>query len=349
MKTLRLHRHAHPQPPPERDPAACLRSLGAALLLLALASYTPSDPSFNTVGGYCRRGPASPQLDRPPRRLSRRRPAANPRRRGLSLPVLLARLGVCWLRSRAAGSPWPKCSAWCSGCSSRPPPSPCCPASALAHALPIVRPHRRARRRRDGALPQPARHMLVVGLMVCSRSISPPPSPSTPRASGPPITSPSSAALREKWNRLAHAVATPSPAEMIDQEGEVSAPGARRPTPKLAAARKSGRAAAKATRRRRNTLLSGIFGWLPATASRQRRAVPSSRARSSRPRAPVWQAMPRTNVDAPPVTAVLAPPPPPPLPSPRPSPPLPRRCRRSPMSSDSPSFAHRPSQLHRRR
>jgi S-DNA-T family DNA segregation ATPase FtsK/SpoIIIE len=32
--------------------------VGAGLLLLALASYTPSDPSFNTVGAYVTGRPA---------------------------------------------------------------------------------------------------------------------------------------------------------------------------------------------------------------------------------------------------------------------------------------------------
>jgi S-DNA-T family DNA segregation ATPase FtsK/SpoIIIE len=32
--------------------------VGAGLLLLALASYTPSDPSFNTVGSYVTGRPA---------------------------------------------------------------------------------------------------------------------------------------------------------------------------------------------------------------------------------------------------------------------------------------------------
>ncbi len=80
--------------------------VAAGLLLLALASYTPADPSFNTAGGFARTG----------------RPAHN--WTGLSgayfadlalqsvglaiflVPLALLRLGICWMRSRPAGAPF---------------------------------------------------------------------------------------------------------------------------------------------------------------------------------------------------------------------------------------------------
>jgi S-DNA-T family DNA segregation ATPase FtsK/SpoIIIE len=78
--------------------------VSAALLFLALATYTPTDPSFNTVGGYA--------------------PGARPAHNwtGLAgawiadailqtigiaaffLPIVLGRVGLCWTRQRAAGS-----------------------------------------------------------------------------------------------------------------------------------------------------------------------------------------------------------------------------------------------------
>ena len=81
--------------------------VAAALLLLALVSYTPSDPSFNTVGGYASGRPAhnwtgivgawvadsALQVD------------------GVAiflLPLVLARLGISWMRSMPAGSPYAK-------------------------------------------------------------------------------------------------------------------------------------------------------------------------------------------------------------------------------------------------
>ena len=84
----------------------------AALLLLALASYTPSDPSFDTVGGQ---GVTIAHLARPAHNWTGLVGAytadAMLQLIGLAaffLPLLLVRFGVCWLRSRPAGSPWAK-------------------------------------------------------------------------------------------------------------------------------------------------------------------------------------------------------------------------------------------------
>jgi len=81
--------------------------VAAAMLLLALVSYTPGDPSLNSVGGYMTGRPAKNWT-------------------GLmgawvsdlllqifgiavvALPLMLGRLGVCWMRSRGAGSPLAK-------------------------------------------------------------------------------------------------------------------------------------------------------------------------------------------------------------------------------------------------
>jgi S-DNA-T family DNA segregation ATPase FtsK/SpoIIIE len=75
----------------------------AALLLLALVSYTPSDPSLNTVGGAAGPHPAHNWTG-----------VAGAYVADLLLqsfgvavvflPLVMARIGVCWLRSRAAGS-----------------------------------------------------------------------------------------------------------------------------------------------------------------------------------------------------------------------------------------------------
>ena len=87
--------------------------VAAGLLLLALISYTPSDPSFNTVGSYA----------------GAYRPAHN--WTGLAgsyvsdallqtigiaiffLPLLIIRTGICWMRSLPAGSPVAKTLGLC--------------------------------------------------------------------------------------------------------------------------------------------------------------------------------------------------------------------------------------------
>jgi DNA segregation ATPase FtsK/SpoIIIE, S-DNA-T family len=81
--------------------------VAAVLLLLALVSYTPTDPSFNTVGSYAAGRPAHNWTGVVGAWLS----DAALQLIGLPvflLPVLLARLGVSWLKSQPAGSPMAK-------------------------------------------------------------------------------------------------------------------------------------------------------------------------------------------------------------------------------------------------
>ena len=78
--------------------------VGAGLLLLALASYTPSDPSFNTVGAYVTGRPAHNWTGMVGAYFA----DATLQLIGVAaffLPLVLGRLGVCWMRSRPAGSP----------------------------------------------------------------------------------------------------------------------------------------------------------------------------------------------------------------------------------------------------
>ena len=81
--------------------------VGAGLLLLALASYTPSDPSFNTVGSYIKGRPAHNWTGMVGAYLA----DATLQLIGIAaffLPLVLGRLGLCWMRSRPAGSPMAK-------------------------------------------------------------------------------------------------------------------------------------------------------------------------------------------------------------------------------------------------
>jgi S-DNA-T family DNA segregation ATPase FtsK/SpoIIIE len=81
--------------------------VGAALLLLALASYTPTDPSFNTVGRYVTGRPAHNWTGMVGAYLA----DGMLQLIGVAaffLPLVLGRLGICWMRSRPAGSPLAK-------------------------------------------------------------------------------------------------------------------------------------------------------------------------------------------------------------------------------------------------
>jgi DNA segregation ATPase FtsK/SpoIIIE, S-DNA-T family len=81
--------------------------VAACLLLLALASYTPSDPSFNTVGSYLKGRPAHNWTGMVGAYIA----DATLQLIGIAaffLPLVLGRLGLCWMRSRPAGSPMAK-------------------------------------------------------------------------------------------------------------------------------------------------------------------------------------------------------------------------------------------------
>ena len=81
----------------------------ATLLLLALVSYTPGDPSLNTVGAVVRTGSrpvynwAGPAGASVSDFLLQSLGIAT-----LLFPVLIGRLGICWMRSRPQGSPGAK-------------------------------------------------------------------------------------------------------------------------------------------------------------------------------------------------------------------------------------------------
>ncbi len=78
--------------------------VAAGLLLLALASYTPTDPSFNTIGSYASGRPAHNWTGMVGAYFS----DAILQIIGVAaffLPLVLGRLGLCWMRSRPAGSP----------------------------------------------------------------------------------------------------------------------------------------------------------------------------------------------------------------------------------------------------
>src|SRR5947209_1216799 len=79
----------------------------AVLLMLALTSYTPSDPSFNTEGAYLTGRLAHNWTGVVGAYLS----DAMLQLIGVAaffLPLVLGRLGICWMRSRPAGSPLAK-------------------------------------------------------------------------------------------------------------------------------------------------------------------------------------------------------------------------------------------------
>ncbi len=279
----------------------------AVLLLLALLSYTPSDPSLNTIGALA---PAN-------------RPAHNwigPTGSYLAdallqilgvatllLPLLLARLGVCWLRSVPAGSPIAKFSGLALWLVFAPAAFALLPGHLLwHHALPIAG---LSGLLVAGALVQslnlPGASLIVVLMVALSLYLATTFSFNTARE-WLTIHFSFIGALRQRWNRVRRKPAGALAPEVLDEVGEPF--GAKREKLDAEARREreaTAQAAAEAHRPPSNTLLSGLFGWL--SRRRQRAALATSTQPSPLP-APVsvWQAMPRTNVDAPPVTPFSA-------------------------------------------
>ena len=275
----------------------------AVLLLLALLSYTPADPSLNTVGALA---PAN-------------RPAHNwigPTGSytadallqvlgvaSLLLPVLLARLGICWLRSRPAGSPVARLLGLALWLVFAPAALALLPGHLLwHHALPIAG---LSGLLVAGALIQslnlPGASLIVALMVALSLYLATTFSFNTARE-WLTVHFAFIGALRARWNRFRRKPADAFAPEMLDEAGEPF--GAKREMLDAVARREreaTAQAAAEAHRPPSNTLLAGLFGWM----SRRRRrtaAAATEEIPAAAPPASVWQAMPRTNVDAQPVT-----------------------------------------------
>ncbi|ADW70033.1 DNA translocase FtsK [Granulicella tundricola] len=271
--------------------------VAAGLFLLALASYTPTDPSFNSVGGYITGRPAHNWIGL----FGAWTSDAILQTLGIAaflLPVLLVRLGVCWLKSRPAGSAiarWLGLGMWVVFA---PAAVALLPGHLLwRNSLPIE--GLGGRMVSDFTiqlLNLPGACIVLALAVLLSLYLATTFSFSTARE-WMTMHFAFAASIRERWNqRQARRRGEMPDVDLVDATGEVY--GAKRE--KLAAeARKERERAEKAATRSSNTLLSTLFGWWPrrkdATISitpSQPEAAPTS----------VWEAMPRMNVDAPPVT-----------------------------------------------
>ncbi len=273
----------------------------AALLLLALVSYSPSDVSFNTVSGNVGVRPhnwtgvfgayvadALLQL------------------LGIAVllfPVLLIRLGVCWLRSRAVGSSTAKWAGLILWVVFAPTAVALLPGKLTwGHALPIA--GLSGRLIADlmvHFLNLPGTILIVSLMVVLSLYLATTFAFNSARQWVTEHVAFVSVA-REKWTAWRtrrEAIAIPE--EMIDETGEVFGAKREKADAILRKQReKAERAAAKANGEGGNTLLAGIMGWFSRSKEETVSIVPEF---ESHPRS-MYDAMPRTNVDAAPVTAL---------------------------------------------
>jgi S-DNA-T family DNA segregation ATPase FtsK/SpoIIIE len=278
--------------------------VGAGLLLLALGSYTPSDPSLNTVGSYATGRPAHNWTGMVGAYLS----DATLQLIGVAaffLPLVLGRLGLCWMRSRPAGSPLAKMLGLLLWVAFAPALIALLPGNLMwRHALPIEGTSGRLAADFMVHYLNPPGAAIVLGLMVAlSLYLSTTFTFNTARE----WATIRFGFMQRLWDWWVQRRVGRSGAEVVGGE-QYETYGSKRELADAKARRARElveRAAHKNTATESTTLLGGLFGWL----SRKKKVQPVSIVPREQEEAPMgeqvsmWQNMPRTLVDAPPVTA----------------------------------------------
>jgi S-DNA-T family DNA segregation ATPase FtsK/SpoIIIE len=273
--------------------------VSAALLFLALASYTPTDPSFNTVGRYVTGRPAHNWTGM----VGAFAADAMLQLIGVAaffLPLVLGRLGICWMRSRPAGSPLAKTIGLGMWIVFAPAAIALLPGRMLwRHALPVEGTAGRLLADfmvRYLNLPGAA---IVLTLMVAVSLYLATTFTFNTAREWATIRFGFVQRLWDWWVQRRNRRATSDVAieESYGSKREQAEAKARR-------ARELSEQAERARPKRESTtLLGGLFGWL----SRKKRVEPIAMAPEETPAlaqpSSMWQGMPRTLVDAPPVTA----------------------------------------------
>ena len=277
--------------------------VSAALLLLALASYTPSDPSFNTVGGYTSGRPAHNWAGIVGAWVA----DSTLQVVGVSiflLPLVLVRLGISWMQSLPAGSPYAKAIGLGLWVVFAPAAVALLPGHLLwRHSLPVEGV--------TGRILADAMVMylnlpgacIVVALMVAlSLYLATTFTFNTAREW---------AAARfgfvqrilEWWAlRRNKNAETDEAVVAYESKREQALAKAQRAEAKL---RKLEPVAAEAYEAESTSLLDGLFGWWERRKRRDEiSVVPHDEETMISASASVWQKMPRTDVDAPPATAL---------------------------------------------
>jgi len=275
----------------------------AGLLLLALASYTPSDPSLNTVGSYVVGRLAHNWTGMVGAYLA----DAMLQLIGVAaflLPLVLGRLGLCWMRSVPAGSPLAKTIGLGLWVGFGPAAIALLPGHLMwRHSLPIEGTTGRLLADFMVQYLNAPGAAIVLALMVALSLYL--------------VTTFTFNTARE-WATIRFGfmqrlwdwwVQRRMGSKGLEDAGSVSYEtyGSKREMADAKARRArelEERAANKGSETASTTLLSGLFGWL----SRKKRVEPISidpqdEVAATGEQVSMWQAMPRTLVDAPPVTA----------------------------------------------
>ncbi len=275
-----------------------LVTLGAAaLLLLALVTYAPTDASFDTAGAVAAGRPAHNWIGVFGAYLS----DALLQLFGVAsffLPLLLLRLGVRWMRSRSTGSGLTKLIGLCLWLLAAPAMVALLPGGLLwRHAVPI---EGVSGRLVSDMLVQylnlPGAAVVATVMVAAALYLS---TTFTLATAGEWLTTRFST-LRGLQDRWAQWQLNRTNARV---EAGTERFGTRRELAEKLARENEARAAETAAPER-NTLLSGLFGWW---SRRRSGAMPEPEVPSVVPEgevASVWEAMPRTLVDAPAATSI---------------------------------------------
>jgi len=278
--------------------------VGAGLLLLALASYTPSDPSLNTVGSYVTGRPAHNLTGVVGAYLA----DAMLQLIGVAaffLPLVLGRLGLCWMRSRPAGSPLAKTIGLGLWVVFGPAAIALLPGYMMwRHALPIEGTTGRLLADFMVSYLNPPGAAIVLALMVALSLYLVTTFTFNTAREWATIRFGFMQRLWDWWvqrriGRKGTEALVGDSYESYGSKRELAEEKARRAREMAErAANKVSHSGVEST-----TLLGGLFGWL----SRKKRIEPISlvaeEAVTAEPQGSIFQAMPRTLVDAPPVTA----------------------------------------------
>ena len=269
--------------------------VGAGLLLLALATYTPSDPSFNTVGVYATGRPAHNWAGMVGAYLA----DALLQMLGVAaffLPLVLGRLGLCWMWSRPAGSPLAKSIGLGLWVIFGPAAIALLPGHILwCHALPI---EGVTGRLLSDVMVQylnlPGTCIVVALMVALSLYLTTTFTFNTAREWGLVHFS-FAQSLLDRWARWRGTRKSASIAAAKE------AYGSKREQADLKAQRARELAERKNNRAENNTLLGGFFSWWSRKKRTEAISITPHEEAAAEP-ASMWQNMPRTFVDAPPVT-----------------------------------------------
>ena len=286
----------------------------ALFLLLALATYTPSDPSFDTVGGSAATAHAT--------RLAARLGTQNwtglvgawladalLQSIGLAaffLPIVLGRLGFCWLRQRPAGSAWARFTGLGLWLIFAPAALALLPHTFYwRHALPIE--GVTGRLLGDAMvhyLNVPGATLILLLMVAMSLYLA---TTFTFQTAREWIDGHFSFIRRfferlQEW-KIQRAIAKAEKRALKEHPESVA-----EPAPFTSHREQNLAEAAEQLKQEReaaepNTLLGSFFGWWARLRRRKIQPVaPEEQAPPPAAAPSVWQAMPRTNVDAPPIT-----------------------------------------------